>query len=78
MQVPTVTKVTVAPDTVQTGVVVDVNTAAKADDAVAATVNGATPKLLPVSATKVMVCAPFAIANDWLTCVAAVKLVLPV
>ena len=77
MQVPTVTKVTVAPDTVQTGVVVDVNATARADEAVAVTVNGATPKFLPASAANVMVCAPFAIANDWLTCVAAVKLVLP-
>ena len=77
MQVPTLTSVTVAPDIVQTGVVVDVNATAKADDAVAATVNGAPPKFLPASAANVMVCAPFAIANDWLTCVAAIKLALP-
>ena len=56
--------VTVEPDTVQTGAVVDVNTTASPEDEVAVTANGATPKPWPESAANVIVCAPFATVND--------------
>ena len=77
MQVPALTNVTVVPETVQTGVVVDVNTTARPDEAVADTGNGALPIVLPGSAANVIVCAPLATVNDWVTCGAALKLPLP-
>jgi hypothetical protein len=42
-QVPAATSVTVVPDTVQTGVVVDAKLTVKPDEAVALTVKGAVP-----------------------------------
>jgi hypothetical protein len=60
VQTPVVTKVTVAPDTVQTAVVVDAKLSAKPEEAVAAIAKGAVPKRLLDSAPKVMV---------WLPCV---------
>lgn len=78
MQVPVVTRVTVLPATVHTGVVVDVNTAARPEDAVADTAKGALPSVLPVRAANVIVWAPLDTVNDCVTCAAALKLTLPV
>ena len=55
VQVPTATKVTVAPDTVQTEEVVEAKLTASPDDAVALTVNGAVPGASFESAPKVIV-----------------------
>lgn len=71
VQVPSATMVTVEPETVQTGEVVEVSVTARLDDAVAETVKGAVPKPLPASAAKVMVCVPLDTVNDRVTCVAA-------
>ena len=54
VQVPAATKVTVAPDTVQTGTVIDAKLTGRKDDAVAETVNGAVPSAMFASAPKVM------------------------
>ena len=54
-QAPCATKVTVFPDTVQTGVVSDAKLTAKPELAVALTVNGAAPYVLVGRDAKVMV-----------------------
>jgi len=77
VQVPTVTSVTVDAETVQTLVVVEVNVTAKLEEAVAETVNGAMPNVLPDSAAKVMVCVPLLITTLLATWVAALKVALP-
>ena len=57
VQVPPATRVTVAPETVQTEVVVEVsNVTASPDVAVALTVNGDEPYTLAASVPKVIVC----------------------
>ena len=55
VQVPPLTMVTVVPDIVQTGVVVDVNPTARPEVAVAVNVVGAAPKILFERGPKVMV-----------------------
>jgi hypothetical protein len=60
VQAPAATSVTVTPDTVQTGVVVEAKATARPEEAVALTVNGAEPYARLESAPKVMV---------WLACV---------
>lgn len=60
MQVPAATIVTVLPETVHFDVVVDEKLTARPDDAVALTVNGGFPKVLPASVANVIVCAAFA------------------
>ena len=55
VQVPTPTRVTIAPATVHTDAVVVVNATARPEDALALTANGAVPYVLPPSAAKVMV-----------------------
>lgn len=71
VQVPALMIVTVEPDTVQIVAVVDVKAIANPEVAVAETVNGALPNVLPASAVNEIVCAPFATANDCVTWVAA-------
>jgi len=71
VQVPPVIIVTVAVLTVQMVVVVDVNVTASPDEAVALTVKGAAPKVLPARAANVTVCAALATVKLWLTLVAA-------
>jgi hypothetical protein len=71
VQVPTATKVTVAPETVQTDWVVEAKLTASPDDAVAVTVNGALPNTLLDSAAKVMVWLACVTWKLWLTGVAA-------
>ena len=71
VHVPVVASVTVLPATVHTLVLVELNAMASPEVALAETVNGAVPKVLPASAAKVMVWFPFAILNDWVTCAAA-------
>src|ERR1041385_1097658 len=68
VQVPAPTMVTVVPETVQSAVMSDVNDTGSPEDAVALTVNGASPKVLPPSDPKLMVCAvpAMVMANDWL------------
>jgi hypothetical protein len=77
VQVPTVTKVTVVPDTVQTLVVADVMVTARAEEAVALTVTGPWSKRLSASAAKVIVWLPLLIVKPRCTCMAAFQLVLP-
>ena len=60
VQVPTATRVTVAPETVQTVEVVEAKLTARPDEAVALTANGAVPRARFERAPKVMV---------WLCCV---------
>jgi hypothetical protein len=55
LQVPAAATLIVAPETVHTGVVSDVNETGRPDEAVALIVNGATPYVFPVIAGKVMV-----------------------
>lgn len=57
MQVPAVTMVTVVPLTVQTGAVSEENPTVRPDEAVALTENGGFPKVLPLRAANVIVCA---------------------
>jgi hypothetical protein len=73
VQVPTATKVTVAPDIVHTDWVVEAKLTGRPDDAVAFTVNGAVPNTWFESAAKVMVwlCVPCVTWKLWLTGVAA-------
>jgi hypothetical protein len=53
---PPATIVTVLPATVQTEVVVEAKSTARAELAVAVTANGDTPYVTPLSAPKVIVC----------------------
>ena len=55
VQVPSATRVTVAPDTVQTADVVEAKLTARPEEAVALTVNGGAPKGWLDNAPKVMV-----------------------
>ena len=64
MQVPGATMVTVLPFIVQTGWVVELNVTARPDDAVAPTVNGASPNVFAANAPNVIVCAALAIVTD--------------
>src|SRR5437879_5074537 len=58
-QVPAAITVRVVPETVHTGVVVDAKVTARPELAVAERVDGATPKVTPLNALKVIVC------EDW-------------
>jgi hypothetical protein len=55
-QEPPATIVTVLPATVQTEVVVEAKSTARAELAVAVTANGDTPYVMPLSAPNVIVC----------------------
>jgi hypothetical protein len=57
-QVPTPAIVTVEPETVQTGVVVEVKLTARLEEAVAVIPNGAAPKVTSLKGPKVIVCVP--------------------
>lgn len=71
MQVPTETKVAVAPDTVHTGAVVDAKATVSPDDAVALSVNGGLPIAMLAGAGKAMVWAAGVTLKLWSTGVAA-------
>lgn len=71
VQVPTATKLTVLPVTVQTLVKFDVNVTAKPEVALAVTMKDPLPSNLVASVLKVIVCAALAIANDCVTWTAA-------
>ena len=77
VQVPTLTSVTVVPNTVQTGAVCELKPTAKSDDALALTANGAIPSTRLESAPKVMVWVPSVTLNVLSTGVAAAKVPLP-
>ncbi len=77
VQVPTATSVTVAPDTVQTGEVVDAKLTARPDVAVAFTVKGVVPNTWFNNAAKVIVWLPDVTWKLRLTGVAAAKLLFP-
>jgi hypothetical protein len=74
---PTLTRVTVVPDTVHTDAVVDVNVTASPDDAVAVSVNVPEPKALLGIVGKVMVWPVGEIVKLWLTEAAAAYAELP-
>jgi hypothetical protein len=77
VQVPAEISVTVAPDTVQTGVVCELKLTARPEDAVALTV-GVVPKGWFESAPNVTVWLPWVTWKLWFTGVAAAQLKLPV
>ena len=77
VQVPNVKSVTDAPETVHTGVVVEVKATARPDEAVAEIVNGATTKLLAARAAKVIVCVPLLMTTLLVTCGAALNVAFP-
>ena len=64
---PALTRVTFAPDTVQTAELVDEKLMGRPDVAVAATTNGADPNTLFGSALKAMVWLPWVTLKLWLT-----------
>lgn len=66
MHRPTATSVTVSPETVQIGVVVDVNLTLSPDEAVAVIAKGAVPNGWFANGANVMVCANFV---TWKLCV---------
>ena len=67
VQAPTVNSFRIAPDTVQTGEVVDVKLTARPEDAVALTANGAVPTVWFERAPKVMVWLALVTWKLWLT-----------
>ena len=67
VQVPTVTKVTVVPEMVQTLVVAEVKATVRPEEAVALSVSGPSSKRLSASAVKVIVWFPLLIGNDCCT-----------
>ena len=69
VQVPTATKVTVVPDTVQTPVVAELKMTVRPEEAVALTVIGPSSKRLPASPPKVIVWLPLAIVSVCCACV---------
>jgi hypothetical protein len=71
VQVPADTSVTVVPETVQTGVVLEVNVTVRPELAVADTVNGGSLAFLFGSAAKLIVWFAFATVKDCDTCGAA-------
>ena len=71
-QVPAVTIVTIEPDTVQTGVVVEAKLTVSPEEAVAVSAKGAAPKVTPEGAAKVMVCEPGVTVKPCVTGTAAV------
>jgi hypothetical protein len=74
---PTDTIVTVFPDTVQTGVVVEVKLTVRPEVAVALIANGATPKLTLEGALKVIVCDAGFTVKLWVTVGAAAYVAFP-
>lgn len=77
VQVPVATSVTVAPDTVQTVVVVEAKLTARPDEAIALTLNGDAPSERLGRAPKVMVWFPRVTWKLWFTGAAAAQLALP-
>jgi hypothetical protein len=71
------TMVTVEPETVQTGVVVEAKLTVRPEDAVAVTVNGAPPKVTPLRGPNVIVCVPAETVKPCVTGRAAAKFALP-
>ena len=78
VHVPTETSVTVAPDSVQTGVDCEVKLTAKPEPAVALTAKAAAPNVLFGRALKLMVWLPWVTWKLWPTAAAAAQLGLPV
>src|SRR6202000_643934 len=76
LAVPAPTIVKVLPETVATAVLSLLYDTGKPDEAVAVSVIGESPKVAGAKALNVIVCASFPTVNDWLTGVAAKKLVL--
>ena len=70
--VPTATIVTVAPDTVQTGSVAELNAKGRLEVVLASREKGATPNATPAGVANVMVCEPAATVKLCVTGVAAV------
>jgi hypothetical protein len=68
---PASTSVTVAADTLHTVEVVDEKLTARPDEAVALTVNGATPSTFPGKTAKEIVWLPGVTMKPWFTCAAA-------
>jgi phage tail protein X len=77
VHVPAPTSVTVAPDTVQTDVVVEAKLTANPELALALTVNGEAPNTWPNKLPNVIVWLPGVTVKPWLTGVAAPQLLLP-
>ena len=77
VQVPTVTKVTVVPETVQMLVVADVKTTVRPEEAVALIASGLRSKVLVEIAANVIVWLPLLIVKLRATCEAAFQLVFP-
>jgi hypothetical protein len=71
VQVPNATRVTVAPEAVQTDGVIAAKLTARPDEAVALTVNGAVPNAIFESALKLIVWFACVTWKLWLTGVAA-------
>jgi hypothetical protein len=67
---PACTSVTVAADTVHTLEVVEEKLTARPDEAVALTVNGATPSTFPGKTAKAIVWLPGVTIKLWFNCVA--------
>jgi len=77
VQVPAMTMVSVVPLTWHVAVVVDANVTGRPELAVAASANGGSPKRCAAMEASVIDCFAFAIANDWLTTGATLKLTSP-
>jgi len=77
VQVPTASRVTVEPETVQNEAFAEVKLTGRPDDAVALTTNGAAPMFWSGSAANVMDCVAIAMAKLCETAVAAVYPPLP-
>lgn len=77
VQVPTATKVSVLPLTVQTLGVAGANNTGRPDVELATSAGGAVPRVWLPGEAKVMVCAAAATPNEFWTAVAAAKVALP-
>jgi hypothetical protein len=77
VQVPVATSVTVAPETVQTDVVVELKETGRPEEAVAVTVNGSEATLMLERAAKVIVWVPGEMRNVWSTGAAGLLLRSP-
>jgi hypothetical protein len=71
VQVPTAVRVTVNPDTVQTGAVLELSVTTRPEDAVGLTGNGAVPNGWFESIPNVIVWGPCVIVNFWVNVGAA-------
>jgi hypothetical protein len=77
VHVPAPTSVTVTPDTVHTGEVIEAKLTANPELALALTANGAAPNTWLDKAPKLIVWLPGVTVKPWLTGVAAAQLVFP-